>query len=168
MAVPIEYQAELIPKIIHMNKNFNLAGDTIRLGILYNSYFRLSLETSDGLLDFLKEYKKEKNQISIKVIAFDMANIPVVKLKSHLIRNRISVIYITPLRNIDFGVISEICKARKIFSISADPQLSERHFTLSFDLINGKIKIIINLNSAKDEDVDLSSYLLKVARISDE
>ena len=168
IAVPAEYQAELIPRIIQMNKNFTSTNDTINIGIYYSSYLDLSSGAKKSIVNFFENRSHEKNNFAYRIFVIDAANIPVENLKSILMRHGISVLYIAPLRSINYSVIRDICRERKIFSISANPDLVETYFTLSFDLVNDKIKIIVNLNSARMENVNFSAYLLKVARIIDD
>lgn len=166
VGVPIDVQIELLPKILSLNKSFDLDNpDTkINIGILYSSLLRNSTEVKNEIFD-----NAPNNEIMIKKTKAILIPIDIAKfanIESHLIKNNITVLYFTPLRGYDVSQISKICKEEKIISFtSVSEYTKDEDVSVGFQLDGKKLKIIINLESAKSEGANFSSHLLKISNI---
>ena len=159
MPVPASIQGELISKILLMNKNFSNRKE-INLGIIYNKYFRSSVEAKNEIIE---KVKSADIGIIIHTIPIEFSGSE--DLQEALGSRRCDAIYIAPLRGISLAMIKSFCKENKILTFCGNPDLVSNYFSIGFDLVDDKIKIIINLKEAMDEDADLSSRLLKIARV---
>ena len=166
VGVPIDVQIELLPKILSLNKSFELDNpDTkINIGILYSSLLRNSTQVKNEIFD-----NAPNNEIMIKktkavLIPIDIANIK--NIRNFFISNKIKVLYFTPLRGYDISQISKICKEEKIISFtSVSEYTKDEDISVGFQLEDKKLKILINLESAIAEGANFSSHLLKISII---
>jgi hypothetical protein len=166
--VPVSNQADLIAKVLMMNKNLKKDGKPVVIGILYNSKSKSSSETVEELENNFDSKRIKVKNLPITFIEFDINSFTRKGIEEAITSSTIDVLYIAPTRGIDLNSINNICKENKILTISAEPSNTEKYFTVGFDIINNNIKIIINLQSMYAEKVDFSSYLLKVAKVINE
>ena len=168
IVVPVSNQADLIAKIIVMNKNFNLSGKPITMGILYNGNSKSSVDNAYELKMTLLNKGNVINNMPLNIVLIDASEYSQGSLIEEIRNLSLDILYIFNLRGQDLNKINNLCKEKYILSITADPSYLQKDFTLSFDIVNNSIKIIINLKSMYAEKVDFSSYLLKVAKVINE
>jgi hypothetical protein len=168
IAVPVNYQADLIAKVIMMNKNLKQTGKPVIMGIVYNGRFKSSVDAATELKEIFQDKGISINRLPVNILLFDVSNYTKKGLGDALTNAKLDVLYISEIRGVDLNYINNICKSNNILSIAAEPVNAEKYFTVSFDIINNNIKIIINLKSMYGENVDFSSYLLKVAKVINE
>ena len=164
--VPIEVQLEILPKILSLNKSFNLenTNSKIHIGILYSSAQRSSLTVKNEINSQLPDGKFKIINAEAILHFIDISNIK--ELKPYLRQSKIDVLYFTPIRGHDISQISKFCKEEKIISFSGvTSYLDENDISVGFGLDNNKLQITINLESAKAEGADFSSRLLKVSKV---
>lgn len=166
VSVPVEMQMKVLPKILALDRSMNSNPKTsINIGILYNSLIRNSIRVKDEILKF-----NEVNKISIKnsllvYIPLDVSSIE--NLEKELQNYNLYAIYITPLRAYDISKISQVCRDENIISITSVIEFQNYGVSIGFDLIDNRLKILINQTSAKEEGANFSSHLLKIAQIVD-
>lgn len=164
MSVPVDIQLELLPKILYLDKALNLEkGDTIKIGIIYNSRIRNSVRVKNEILYGQKKESKNLHDFESKFIPLDVSAI--INIRQEMKKHKLNAVYLTPVRDYDIEKITEICRSEKITSITSVPQFLEYGVSVGFDLVNNKLKININLASAKEEGANFSSRLLKIAHI---
>ena len=159
MPVPATLQGELLPKILLLNSEFNMKG-SITIGIIYNENTRSSVEVYNEVVQQIKQAQFKVDFIIIPIGISGTGN-----LRQFILQHSIDCIYIAPLRGIDFSVINKICKDLKILTISASPSLVYTYFSIGFEIQQDKPEIVVNLKSADDEGIILSSRLLKISKI---
>jgi hypothetical protein len=79
---------------------------------------------------------------------------------------RVSILYATP----GFGAWELLTIARSLSGLSVLTSGALAHFVdtavaLGFDLVSGKPKLLVNLRRAREQGVDLSSQVLKLAKV---
>jgi hypothetical protein len=164
MSVPVDIQLELLPKILYLNKALNLEkGDTIKIGIIYNSRIRNSVRVKNEVLSGQKKESKNLQDLESSFIPLDVSTI--FNIRHEMKKQKLNAVYLTPIRDYDIEKITEICRSEKIISITSVPQFLEYGVSVGFDLVNNKLKININLASAKEEGANFSSRLLRIAHI---
>lgn len=165
LSVPIDVQLELIPKILTLNKNFtNLTTKPdIHIGIIFSSLVKSSTTVKDEIMKYVSNKKILVRDKQLIFIPLDIAKIK--DLKKQFRKDDLESIYITPLRAYNIEIISKICKEEKIISFSSVSDYLKDKISIGFDLINNKVKISINITSAKEEGANFSSHLLKIAEI---
>lgn len=158
MPVSPSLQGELIPKILILNKNFN-SNEEIKVGIVYSKYLKSSIEAYN---EIAAQLNNSSLSVKFKVIALDISDLK--NIRNDFLSLKLNSIYIAPVRGYNYSLISNACKDLQILSISGVPELSS-HFSVSFDVVDKKIRILLNMNSVKSEGINFSSKLLKIAKM---
>lgn len=143
MPVPENIQAALLPKVLKFNTNF-AEKKTIRMLIVYDNNSRLNKDK------FIKELRGtiEITAILENEIESSIANC--------------DLVYFMP------GIEDkyEICKRYKVLSVTGISQYVEKgDMSLAFGIQNNKPKIFVNLTSLEREGQNLSSDILRIAKI---
>ena len=79
---------------------------------------------------------------------------------------RVSILYATP----GFGARELLTISRSLAGLSVLSSGALAHFVetavaLGFDLVSGKPKLLVNVRRAREQGVDLSSQVLKLAKV---
>jgi hypothetical protein len=164
MTVPADIQASVIPKILLMNKNLRSDYNRkVKLVILYSGKQRNSEWVMNELTRSLESDSYQYSDIINEIIPVDLSNES--NLEDILKDPDIAAVYITPLRGIDIGRIASLCKEYKKMTIGGIPSYNDYGVTVTFDSRNNKLLININTEAAKEEGVQFSAHLLKIANI---
>ncbi len=162
--MPMELQYNILLKVLSYDKNLSRFGtDEIRIGVFYQSGYKLSQTSKDELSESISKSKiknVEKRKISVFYSNLDY------ETPSEFIKDKkISVIYFLPLRAVSIENILTETKKIKILSCAAIQDYITNGVSISFALKSSKTEILVNLKSAKAEGTDFSSQLLKIVRI---
>lgn len=161
LRVPVDIQLELIPKILSYDKNNN-SHDETRIGIMFNSLLRNSKIAKDIIFEE-GVAKKSDSDVFLHLIPIDLNNIENLK---HIIQEEdIDVLFILPIRGYNIEEISNVCKSYGVVSFCSMPELIQEGISVSFELTNNKLIIVINHKSSIDEGADFSSQLLKISKV---
>lgn len=161
---PIDVQFKIIPKIISLDKTLKLREtDGLTLGLIYSSEQRSSMQTKEIFTQLLTKNKMNVLKKEMKIIFIDISKIT--NIKKYLSDNKIDIVYFTPLRGIDIDSISKTCKEDKILTLSGVLEFMQHDLSVSFDIINKRLQIVINNEAAKREGTIFSSRLLRIAKI---
>lgn len=164
LKAPLDLQIKIIPKILSLDKNLKeREKNDFNLGVLFSSKQRSSVETKNKFMKLLLENKMLVMRKEIRVKFIDISNIA--NIKQYLSDNKIDIAYITPMRGVDISNIAESCKEEKILTITGVMDFMKDSISVGFDIINKKLKIIINNESAKKEGTIFSSRLLRLAKL---
>lgn len=165
MPVPVSVQVPLFTKILSFERNTRtkVTNELVVL-ILYQRNFRNSLNTKNAVEKQLDgKSLSEFSGASARVLTFALDSDS--DLRQYLSRNRVNFIYVAPLRAYDIGNITSISRSKKILTGSGVVDYINEGISIGIDIRSEKPEIIINLAAAKHEGADLSSQLLKMARI---
>lgn len=166
VSVPIEVQLEILPKILSLNKSYELddPNTSINLGILYSSKLRNSLRVKNEIISQIHGNEIKIRNAKVIVLPIDLSSL--LSIKNYLLENKIDVLYFTPLRGYDINEITTVCKLKKILTFTGVSSFAnENDISVGFELENNKLQITINLESAKAEGAEFSSRLLKVSKV---
>jgi hypothetical protein len=132
----------------------------IKIGILFNQNLRSSRLAMEEMskISFTQEFN-----LKIEVLPIQIAGMEI--LESIYTEEKIDAIYITPLRGFDDSIISNLCRRFGVLSLSAESKLVEKFYSIGFELINNKPKIIVNLETLANEGAQFSSRFLKIAQL---
>lgn len=165
MPVPVSMQVPLFTKILSFDRNTRTkVSKELVVLVLYQRNFRNSLNVKNAIEKQLDgKSLSEFSGASAKVLAFALDAES--DLRQFLSRNRVNFIYVAPLRAYDIGSITSISRSKKILTGSGVTEYISNGISVGIDIRSEKPEIIINLAAAKLEGADLSSQLLKMARI---
>jgi hypothetical protein len=163
--VPQEAQFPFLLKILTYDRALREnARDTLNLGLLYNPEDDSSVEDKDRVLEAFEEYRDKKvSGFSLEILPFDYSTFQ--DLPELLPGKRIHVLIITTGNgDLDHEIIG-LTRERKILSFSTSPELVERGVSVGIDLVEDRMKIVINYEATKMEGSNFSARLLKICRI---
>jgi len=164
MVVPMEQQVPLLLKILIFDRNLETrVGNEIVIGILYQERFRRSLNVKDDFINSTDHsIKNSVNNIPIKTVSIDVESND---LETVVMREKIDLFYIAPLRAFSMDKITDVSRSMRIMTLTGVPEYVEAGITVGIGLKGGRPNILINLEAAKAEGVDFSSRLLRLAQI---
>jgi hypothetical protein len=143
-SLPMNIQAALLTKVLKFNPKF-IDKPQIKVLIIYNRSTRLN-----------------KEELASELVA---KNIDVKAILPDELGNNIKncdIVYFMP------GISDQdgICKANKVMTISGAAKfVEEGQMSIAFGVQNDKPKIYINVTSLKLEDQNISSELLRIAKV---
>ena len=145
MAVPLQLQAAILQKIFSYDRN--LEGRRPKVLIV-------AADPSDVQV---AEFKATLTRLGSTVTATTQAGLPAQA-------QGVSVVYIMPGQLTD--LLSRTCTQQGILSVSGVPAWAEQgRVSVAIGFAAGKAEIIVSLKRSKAERHDLSSRLLRLARV---
>lgn len=165
MEVPMEVQFHLFLKIATFDRNLTTrVGDEIVVAVLYQSRYRASLNAKDEFLRVMGESSvKLFDGIPVTSVSLDVQEFS--DLEQMLLDHAVDAVYITPLRAVELGRVTDITRKLQIMSLTGVPLYVEQGASAGVEIRGERPEIIINLSAARAEGVDFSSQLLNLARV---
>lgn len=165
VTVPEGLQAKLIAKVAAFDRNMAArAGGTVRILVLQRNSDPESVRGSTRL-------RRSLGQLS------SIASMPVSVSSSEYqgatdlaqkVRNQgISIVYLTPGLEGGLYEIASALQGQSVISASSVPDHVTDGSVLSFDLEEGRPRILVHLGRARAQRVDFKASFLKLARIVD-
>ena len=163
--VPVDLQYQLFLKILDFDRNLKArVGEEIVFGIAYQKTFRESADTKDELVKaILRSSLKEINSLPIRYVLVELKGEN--DLADALAKEKINILYVTPLRAFDIKAFANVCQAKQIMTLTGVPSYMDLGISIGFEVKGQSPEIVINLQSAKAEGMDFSSRLLQLARV---
>jgi YfiR/HmsC-like len=160
----LQTQYTLLLKILTYNKNFlNKATDKVIIGIVFQSSYRPSIDTKETLIDVIDESGLKVENRIVNYILMDLSGSG--GFEYFVKNNSPDVLFVLPMRGVNIGSITSVSEKYKIMTFTIVPAYMNDGISTCVNMDGEKPVIIINRNSARNEGVDFSSQLLKVARI---
>ncbi len=162
---PVEVHIPIFLKVLSFDRNLRKrVGDEIVLGIVFQAKFRKSLNVKNQAEKFLEQLTGNKiGDIPLRIVPLaldDMAG-----LKTAFLKEKVAILYITPLRAVDIKNLVFVCRSFHITTLTGVPEYCEAGVAVSVGAKGGSPLIIINQDAAETEGADFSSQLLKLAKI---
>jgi len=163
--LPVKTQLQLFFKIITFDRNLKQrAGSELVFGIVYQAKFLTSFNIKNEIIEELTNTNLGIGDYKIKYIPIDLE---AENLEKAVIDKKIDILYIAPIRAFDLQMILQTSRKNHIFTITGVPEYVEAGVTAGVTIKDNKPQILVNISSAKMENIDFSSQLLKLARIYD-
>jgi hypothetical protein len=163
VGVPIQLQMELLIKVAGYDKNLPArARGVVRVLILKKADSAQSNHVAQQALRALsgKSIMGLPSETSELVYGDGAALARLVKERG------ISILFATPgFTATDMRNIGKALGGVSVLSAGAIARFVENGVVVCFDLVGGKPKLLIHLKRAREQGVDLSSQLLKLARV---
>lgn len=169
METPVDVQFPLLFKILTYDRNLvKRVGEEIVFGIIYQEKFRKSFNVKIGVDNFLRNWSNTDSRIENIPCRFVFLNLSSpAELRTWLAREKVDVIYVTPLRAFPLDSLAAICRSAGITSFTGVPEYCEAGISLSIGSRGESPLIIVNLEGSQQEGADFSSKLLKLAKVID-
>ncbi len=163
MSIPVEGQVSLFLRILAFDRSLaDRAGDEIVFGIVYQSRVRASLNAKDAVMATVNQNTRIDG-LPVRCVPIEVANRA--QLRVAIIQHGIDVLYIAPLRAVSIEMISAISQEQRVLTLTGVADYVSRGVTVGIGSQGEKPVILINLAVAKTAGAELSSELLKLARI---
>ena len=168
MEIPVDAQVPLFLKILTFDRNLkNRVGDEIVLGVVYQEKFRTSLNVKDQVEQYLKGLPETRiDEVPLRWVCIPLGSPK--DLKTTLEKEKVDIVYISPLRAVDVESLAAITRSLGIASMTGVPEYCRMGIAISIGSKGGSPLININLPAAQAEGIDFSSRLLKLAKVIDD
>jgi len=163
--VPMNVQVPLFLKIMTFDRHFSTApGEVVVIGIIYQGNVRSSANVKDEFLrEMAKVATKDIGGRPVKCVPLDISE--PVALAALVQQEHVRLLYVTPLRSASLQSILAVSRQQQIPTLSAVSEYVESGLSVGV-LVNGpRAQILINLPASREEGIEFSSQLLKLARV---
>jgi hypothetical protein len=164
VSVPISLQMDLLLKVASYDKNLReRAHDRVRVAVLIRQGDADSGRFAAQALKALAE-TDEVDGLPLERISLTYTDGPTLARLTH--DGNVSVLYVTP--GFSESEIDDMARALdgvSVLSVGALAKYALRGVVIGFDLAGGKPKLLVNLDRAKRQSVELSSSVLKLMRV---
>jgi hypothetical protein len=163
VAVPVPLQMELLLKVAGYDKNLGArAPDLVRVLLLAKPTSASGNHVAQLAGRVLSGKALAGRAVEASVQPFSDA----AGLAQRIKEQRVAIVYLAP--GFDAGELQAIAKALSglsVLSVGALSRFVQSGTVLGFDLISGKPKLLIHQKRARDQGVDFSSQVLKLAKV---
>jgi hypothetical protein len=169
MDAPAEIQIALLYKILTFDRKLGdrAPGNDIVIAIVFQTGYRGSVVARDQTLEALKQMGDSTiSGHPVHWVAVELNDVESLKLA--LIRNRVDVMYVTPLRGVGLDPIKMTARAAGITTFTGVPNYVEQGLALGVGIARERPQIIVNLGAARAEGSDFTSQLLRVCKVLEE
>lgn len=161
--VPIHLQAQLAARLGNFDRNFQArAGSVARILVLHRSG---NAESEASATAFAKAIADIHTVGGLAAVVEEAAFVDGPKLAAHCRAHKDALVYFA------IGLDSEMAQASRalvgvdVLTIGAAASYATSGAVVAFDLEEARPKLVLNLKSAKAQNVSFKSELLKLARV---
>lgn len=165
VAVPVAIQVPILVKILNFDRRLaERAGSTLVVGVLFQGHYRTSANVADEVCRSVQQLPAGAlGALRISCVGIDLDAIST--LDSSLRRNRVQVLYVSPLRAVALGGVISASRAAQITTLTGVPRYVETGLAIGVDMKGERPEIVINVAASRAEGADLTAHLLKLARV---
>jgi len=166
MPAPVELQVRLLARILQFDRRFpDGFGGEIVVGVLYQSRFRASLDAMRAASSALEDEHANGSVggIPLRVVPLDLDG--GLSLADALADEQIDVLYVSPLRSVEIGTVSQVSRDKGVLTFTGVPEYVRLGLAVSVGSRGGRPEILINIAAAAAEGVVFSSELLQIANL---
>jgi hypothetical protein len=164
VTVPISLQMDLLLKVASYDKNLKArAHDKVRVLVLIKSDDAESGRTAAQALKALSDAEAIDG---LPVEGTSTTYADATSLARLTGENNLSILYVTPgFTESEIDAMARALDGVSVLSAGAVAKYTFRGLVLGFDLAGGKPKLLVHLERAKRQRVELSSSVLKLMRV---
>jgi hypothetical protein len=164
VSVPIPLQMDLLLKVASYDKNLKQrAHDRVRVAVLIRQDDADSGRSAAQALKALAE-TDDVDGLPLERISMTYTDGPTLTRLTH--DSNVSILYVTPgFSESEIDAMARALDGVSVLSAGAVAKYTLRGVVIGFDLAGGKPKLLVNLERAKRQSVELSSSVLKLMRV---
>ncbi|HEY7637588.1 MAG TPA: YfiR/HmsC family protein [Gemmatimonadales bacterium] len=168
MATPVEVQVPLMLKILNFDRSLRVdVQRTLVVGVLYQAGYRTSAQIAEQVRHTLLEQREQGvGTWALRVVPINLDETG--DLDTVLVQQRVTVLYVSPLRAVSLRKISGAARAKQITTLTGVPDYVEDGLAIGIDLQDERPQIIMNLAASRAEGADFTAQLLQLARLVDQ
>jgi hypothetical protein len=161
--VPVPLQIELLTKVAAYDKNLpGRARQGIRVLILTRGGKPLASRVAQQAARALEGKSIVGHPVVVAQAEFTSGQ----ELGRRVREDGVAILYVTPgFEAGELKAISASLVGASVLSAGAVASFVHDGVVLSFDLVSGKPKLLVHIARARDQKVELSSYVLKLVRV---
>jgi hypothetical protein len=162
--VPAELQARLFVKILSYDRTLAApAPRDVVLGVLVQRRHRASLDAAEAMTAAIRALPPPTApEPRLRAVLVDAE---LDGLAGQLESLHVDALYVTPLRAVSAGEVLGVTRPRGVRTLTGVPDYVRQGLAVGLAVRDDRPEIVINLTAARAEGADLSSQLLKVARV---
>lgn len=166
--VPVHVQVQIMVKILNFDRKLpERVGDRLTVGVLYQGRYRTSANIGGEVCRTFMAIPQAElgtlESLQITCVGLDLDQIP--DLAAALKRERIQVLYVSPLRAYRLEEVVAVTRAADITTLTGVPRYVETGCAIGVDMKGDRPEIVINLPASRAEGSDLNAQVLKLARV---
>ena len=160
VAVPLPLQMELLLKVAGYDKN--LAARAPKLLVLYKPSSSSGSHVAQLASSLLAGKSLEGRALEVSSEHF----VDAATLAQHIKSQRLAIIYLAPgFEPRELLAIAQALTGLSVLTAGALSRFVQTGVALGFDLVGGKPKLLIHQKRAKEQGVEFSSQVLKLAKV---
>jgi len=164
VSVPISLQMELLLKVASYDKNLKQrARERVRVAVLIRQD---DPDSGRSAAQALKALGEADDVDGMPLDRLSTTYTDATVLARFINEGNVAILYVTPgFSEGDIEAMARALDGVSVLSAGALAKYTAQGMVLGFDLAGGKPKLIVNLGSAKRQNVELSSSVLKLVRV---
>jgi len=163
IAVPVPLQMDLLLKVAAYDRNLPArARGVVRIVVLVKRDHGRSKLVAEQALRALAD--KTAGGLPTELALHTFGDGP--NLAERVQSGRVSILYLAPgFASRELLTIARSLAGLNVHSAGAVADFAQTAVAIGFDLVSGKPKLLVNLRRAREQGVDLSSQVLKLAKV---
>ena len=166
--VPVDVQVQIMVKILNFDRRLpERLGGRLTVGVLYQGRYRTSANVGGEVCRTLMALPASAlgglDSLQMTCVTIDLDHTR--DLPSILKRERVQVLYVSPLRAYQLEDVVTASRAAQITTLSGVPRYVETGLAIGVDMRGDRPEIVINLRASRAEGADLNAQVLKLARV---
>jgi hypothetical protein len=164
VTVPISLQMDLMLKVASYDKNLpQRARGSVRIAVLVKAE---DADSGRSAAQALKALSAADDIIGLPVERLSTTYTDAPALARVIGESNVSILYVTPgFSESEIDAMAHALDGVSVLSAGALGKYTSRGVVLGFDLVGGKPKLLVNLELARRQSVELSSSVLKLMRV---
>lgn len=161
--VPVGLQIPLFLKVVSFDRQLaSKVGEELVVGIAYQSGNRESSRAKENAARALRETRDLPGMPRLRVEAIDLDK---ESLVIELVRRRVTVLYVAPLRAVDITVVADAARAAHVTTCTGTPRYLSDGLAVSVRFQGERPKLLINVDAARQEGAEFSAELLQLVQV---
>jgi Ca2+/Na+ antiporter len=161
IAVPIRTQAQLIVKVAGYDRSLVARAGPRRVLIL-RTRAPASQRVADGVLAELRSFESIAGAAHQEQI-LEFTSLP--ELRKRIDTQGVQLLYVCPGLEDQLAGISKTLAGLTILSFGAGPDHANLGTVIAFDILSGRLQLLVNLRQAQKQNVQLHAEFLKIAKV---
>ncbi len=163
-ALPVDLQMVVFSQVMRFDRNFAQGEDEVVLAVLYQSRSRESVEIRNQIFEAFGGEGAFAGR-PLRIIGIDVGDRDGKGSLQRMLPSGVDLLYLAPVRSFDVSSVAEAAAELGIPAITGTPDYVDQGLAIGVRREQGRPRILVNLESARAMGSDLSSELLKLARI---
>jgi YfiR/HmsC-like len=163
LIVPPRVQAALVGKVVSFDRNFSArVKERVTIAVVSKSSNSDSERATAQMLGAFREVGP------IATLPHEELRVPWTdanSLAAFCAERKVAIVYLTPGFDKEAAAIAKALEVSRVLTVAGALSYIKDGLVLSFDLVSGRPKLVVNLASAKRQGIAFDSSFLAIARV---